>query len=288
LNSAAMPIIPGSYWWSKNPEAEDEVLVFMRVVEGIKAADVDFLLKGKKFRLGLKGAETVIDDELTHAVDVEASTWELRTIRHHQGDVRCVVVTLVKKNEKDPWEFLVKAEDAPADTTITERVFFDVSVDSAAVGRVQMGLYGKQVPRTVHNFRALCTGEAGTGKGGVPLTFEGNVLHRIIPRFMIQGGDITKGDGTGGLSVFGDWFHDENFKVKHTKPGLLSMANSGPDTNGSQFFITLKESPHLDGKHVVFGEVLSGMEVVERIEAVGSASGQPSKKVEITACGVCE
>jgi peptidylprolyl isomerase len=151
---------------------------------------------------------------------------------------------------------------------------------------MELGLCGYQVPRTADNFRALCTGEKGVGMAGKPLKLAGSSFHRIIPGFMLQGGDLTNADGTGGESIYGRTFADENFGIKHEKAGLLSMANSGPDTNGSQFFITVAETPWLDGKHVVFGEVTSGMEIVKRIEALGDSAGKPSKPVTITACGV--
>jgi len=164
-------------------------------------------------------------------------------------------------------------------------VFLEIAIDGAPAGRVICELFSEAVPRTSENFRSLCTGVRGVGRRGKPLHFRGSRFHRIIPNFMIQGGDITHGDGTGGESIFGQVFPDESLTLKHTVPGILSMANSGKDTNGSQFFITTKACPHLDGKHCVFGRVVDGMEVVYRMEACGCESGRPTASVIIDDCG---
>merc|ERR1712019_161192 len=164
-------------------------------------------------------------------------------------------------------------------------VFFDVTIGGAAAGRITMELYADKTPKTAENFRALCTGEKGVGKSGKPLHFKGSSFHRVITDFMCQGGDFTAGNGTGGESIYGAKFADENFQLKHTGPGILSMANAGPNTNGSQFFLCTVKTDWLDGKHCVFGSVTKGLEVVKAIEAVGSQSGATSKPVIIADCG---
>ncbi len=158
------------------------------------------------------------------------------------------------------------------------RCFFDMTADGAPLGRLVFELHDDVVPKTTKNFRTLCTHEKGYG-------YKGSTFHRVIPKFMCQGGDFTNHNGTGGKSIYGDKFEDENFELKHETPGLLSMANAGPGTNGSQFFITTVVTPWLDGKHVVFGKVVEGMDVLEQIETLGSANGATSKRVVIEDCG---
>ena len=202
----------------------------------------------------------------------------------------------LKKRAEEAWKARAAAEEAAAaeqaaknkaqaETVATSTVVFDISIGDEPAGRLTMDLYGSVAPKTAENFRALCTGEKGVGTLGKPLHFEGCSFHRIIPGFMCQGGDFTSGNGQGGESIYGGDFDDEEFTFSHFEPGLLSMANAGPDTNGSQFFLTTAVTDFLDGKHVVFGKVVDGMEVLKAMEAQGSKSGAVKSPVKIVACG---
>jgi|Transcript_3167 cyclophilin family peptidyl-prolyl cis-trans isomerase len=264
------------YSWT---QTSSEVTVVIPIGADVKSKMVAFSCTGGRLTVGVKGQDPVIDDILMNNVDVDESYWEIDS-----DGPRTLNVVLLKK-DSETWAYLLKSEDLPPDDTVTSKVFFDITIGDEAKGRIVMGLYGNTVPKTTENFRALCTGEKGMGKSGKPLHYKGSKFHRIIPGFMCQGGDFTAGNGTGGESIYGEKFDDENFKFKHDSKYLLSMANAGPGTNGSQFFLTTAKTPHLDGKHVVYGRVLEGESVIDAMEKVGSGSGSTSSDVVISDCG---
>ncbi len=262
-----------------------EVALRIPIDGATKGRDLSVAIRadGLDVKAASGGGQTLVSGTFETSVDPDVSFWSIEEDGEGQ---RFVEIVLEKSDGYLEWEHLFESDlPPPADESVTHKVFLDISVGGGEAGRVVLGLFGNQVPRTVENFRALCTGEKGEGKRGKPLHFQGSTFHRVIPGFMIQGGDFTDGNGTGGESIYGDRFEDENFGSRHEGAGTLSMANAGPGTNGSQFFITTAPTPHLDGKHVVLGKVLEGMDVVEKVERVGSQSGEPAEEVRISGCG---
>lgn len=181
-----------------------------------------------------------------------------------------------------------KMDPKPIPPTITDQAYMDIEVDGKGVGRIILGLFGEVAPRTAENFKQLCACKTGRGKlSGVDLCYKGTIFHRIIPNFMIQGGDFTHHNGIGGESIYGGKFEDETFELKHNKRYGLSMANAGkPHTNGSQFFINTIKTSWLDGENVLFGMVVRGTGVVDKLERLGTNSGVPRSKVQIIDSGI--
>ncbi|CAE8640447.1 unnamed protein product, partial [Polarella glacialis] len=213
--------------------------------------------------------------------DPDAKKWGFACCRSLERRTRC---SLLPEEE---------GESVPEDSTLSlharvkrPRVYFEITIGFSPAGRIVMELRPDVVPDTAENFRCLCTGERGLGASGKPLHYKGSKFHRIVQGFMCQGGDITMGDGTGGESIYGERFPDENFKLEHTAAGVLSMANSGPNTNRSQFFICSSASEFLDAKHVVFGRVVEGLDIVMRMDQAGSESGRVTLPITISDCGL--
>jgi len=291
---------PGYYWTLSKDTAA--VLIYVPVADDVNAKDVVFDCHDWTLKLGFsedKGG-LIINDKVLYKVDVEESYF---VMDEGQYGERCLVVWLYKLTREQDWyaydrfepvseRFLLEGEKERANLEfkITHKTFLDIEMDGTEMGRVVLGLYGDIAPRTVENFRCLCTGEKGNSEEtGEPLHYKGTCFHRVISGFCIQGGQTWENDeGSGGESIYGLTFDDENLRVKFRKPGILAMANGGPDTNGSQFFITTIRADHLNHKNVAFGEVMEGMEVIRAIESVGGEAdedGLPRQLAIVSDCG---
>ncbi|KAK9816585.1 hypothetical protein WJX72_002282 [[Myrmecia] bisecta] len=273
---------PGSdVSWS---QSVDEVDILMAVPADLQRRDVTWEVHPSRLKLQAAGEVLLEGDFGQEKVDLDGCFWVLEDAA--QG--RVVHITLAKQTSGyESWTGLLHSDiPPPPDLTVTKHAFLEFGAGGSNLGRVLLGLYGRHTPRTAANFAALCTGDKGIGLCGRPLHYGGCPVHRIIPGFMVQAGDFTCGDGTGGESIYGGRFDDEALDIPHDSAGLLSMANSGPNSNGSQFFITLAPAPWLDGKHTVFGRVEAGMQVVRKLEELGTPAGPPRQPVTISACGL--
>lgn len=255
----------------------------MPLAPDVRGKDVHFEIHPRRVLLTVQGRPALSGTfEEEQRILHDECFWDM----DEEGDQKVAVITLIKETMgHQSWTNLLASE--AVDLTVTDRTFLEISINNQVVGKIVIGLFGKAAPKTVKNFRALCIGKRSreTGKA---MSYLGTHFHRIIPGFMAQGGDFVNNDGSGGESIYGASFPDENFKVKHNAIGRVAMANSGPDSNSSQFYIIFEEQPHLDGKNVVFGQVEAGLDIVRQIEVVGTEDGTPEEEVEVTACGVLD
>uniref|UniRef100_A0A7S4SVQ9 peptidylprolyl isomerase n=1 Tax=Alexandrium monilatum TaxID=311494 RepID=A0A7S4SVQ9_9DINO len=298
LSLDGYPIHGPGYYWTLS-KCTSAVVIYMPIADDVTSKDVIFDCHDWTLKLGLvpEKGNLVINDKVLYKVDVEESYF---LIDEGEYGERCVAVWLSKLTKEQDWyaydrfepvteRFLLEGEKkrAALEYEVTHKVFLDIEIDGSPMGRIVIGLYGDIAPRTVENFRCLCTGEKGeSDETGYPLHYKGTRFHRVIAGFCIQGGQTFEDeDGAGGESIYGGTFEDENLRVKFKKPGMLAMANGGPDTNGSQFFITTCKADHLSHKFVGFGEVLEGREVVAAVESVGTEDGEPSATVVVGDCG---
>jgi len=288
------PVHGPSYYWTLS-ECISAVIVYMPIADDVTPKDVIFNCQDWALKLGLvpEMGGLVINDQVLYKVDVGESKY---VIDEGVYGERCVIVWLPRlvKEEGDRFapmteQFLLEGEKkrAALQYKITHKAFLDIEVDGSPQGRIVLGLYGDIAPRTVENFRCLCTGEKGeSSETGSPLHYKGSRFHRVVSGFCIQGGQTFEDEeGSGGESIYGGTFEDESLRVRFKKPGMLAMANGGPDTNGSQFFITTCKADHLAHKFVGFGQVLEGYQVVQAVEAIETEDGEPSVSIVISDCG---
>jgi len=295
------PIHGNGYYWTLS-KCTEAVIIYIPIADDVTKKDVVFDCRNGTLKAGLvpeKGG-LVINDKVIYDVDVTDSYFTLDDGEYKE---RCVVIWLEKRNRDQMWyaydrfepvgeRFLLQGEKKKATLTfdVTQKCFLDIEIDEKRMGRIVLGLYGNEMPRTVENFKCLCTGEKGTSEiTGEPLHYKGTRFHRVMPGFCIQGGQTFENEeGSGGESIYGTTFEDENLRMKFQDKGLIAMANGGPNTNGSQFFITTKRADHLSFKYVGFGEVLKGYEVVKAIESLGTKTGEPQENAVIVDCGTLE
>ncbi|CAJ1405088.1 unnamed protein product [Effrenium voratum] len=301
LSLEGYPIHCNGYYWTLS-KCTEAVLIYIPIADDVKKEDVVFDCRNGVLQAGLvpeKGG-LVINDKVLYEVDVIDSYF---TLDDGEYGERCLSIWLEKRTKEQLWyaydrfepvseRFLLQGEKKKAELKfqITKKCFLDIEIDEKPMGRIVLGLYGDTMPRTVENFKCLCTGEKGTSKHtGEPLHYKGTRIHRVIPGFCIQGGQTFENEeGSGGESIYGPIFEDENLRMKFTDKGLIAMANGGPNTNGSQFFITTAKAEHLNFKSVGFGEVLDGYEVVKAIESIGTIEGEPEETAVIVDCGTLE
>ncbi|KAK9867412.1 hypothetical protein WJX84_000011 [Apatococcus fuscideae] len=275
----ALRVSPGrSARWR---QSTTDVDIYVHVDDGTRSSDIKFEILPQRLRLSV-GAEEILSGSLPERVSIDGCFWEI----DRDYEQRVVRITLQKEvMGHESFQNLIEGDDVSG-LVVTDHMFLEISINGNVAGRLVVALYGEKVPLTVENFRQLCLGAQDPDDASRTMTYADSPIHRIIPGFMMQGGDITAGNGTGGKSIYGRIFPDEDLTIKHDAPFLLSMANAGPDTNDSQFFITFDAAPWLNGKHTVFGRVEEGMELLTKIEDLGSQDGQPQASIMITSCGL--
>lgn len=257
--------------------------MYVPIDDHVKARDIVSDIQRRSLTLGVRGQRPVLDGELWKEIKAHDSDW---VIDWEDGQ-RCLIVTLIKRDIWIDYDYLLKDHEC-IESAVTDRCYLDITINDHPVGQIVIGLYGKTAPRTANKFRALCTGECWLGKSGAPLHYKGAIFSQILPKFLCQFGDAIDGYGTSCESTYEGVFEDESSALRHSRAGLLSMANLSPEAKGSQFSITLGEAPQLDERHLVFGEVLEGYDVVLAIEDCGDPqhSGAALRKVVIVDCGV--